>query len=382
MTNVQKIIKALREHKNVLLYGPPGTGKSHLMKEVANQWASFAGSKSALDIVVDTKEERKPFSEQLKNCVTTRWVTFHQGYSYEDFILGMRPVTIPGGGFSVEPKPGVLLELAATAKNGGEGILLIDEINRGNTSKIFGEFITLMEHDKRLGVDGVPAPTTVTVTLPYLSPGEEIDINTSQGAETISREFQMPANVFTLASMNSVDKSISPLDTAFRRRFHIINLAPTEIEIRNAVGLAIGEVWTKDLKSTSLDSKSVSILSAALLVKLNRAIGVYLGSDFMLGQWYLVGLKDAKDIEARTILSDLWLYKILPQLIELFHGRDDQLAAILELETTNKVGSAIILHNPSEQEIEYGATGYLEVASEAPSEIEILTFLQSLVTEH
>ena len=379
---VKSITSALREHKNVLLYGPPGTGKSFLMKEVANQWGKDAKSNSKHSIRIDTQEERKPFSAHKSDAVASRWVTFHQGYSYEDFVLGMRPIAEKQGGFSVVPKPGVLLELAAIAKKGGEGLLLIDEINRGNTSKIFGEFITLMENDKRLDVEGSSTPTTVTVTLPYLTPGEAIEIKTSEGNASISREFQMPANIFTLASMNSVDKSITPLDTAFRRRFHIINLAPTDMAIRQAVGITSDDNWNEKLASVVLDSKSVAILSATLLGKLNRAIGFYLGSDFMLGQWYLAGLKNSSDEGARAILAERWIYKILPQLIELFHGRNDQLAAILGLENINDNGSGVTLHIPTDYEGENGATSYLEVVSIKPSVDDILIFLQTLVSNY
>jgi len=238
-----------------------------------------------------------------------------------------------------------------------------------------------MERVKRLDHNGLIQPTTVTVTLPYLSPGETVEVSTGVDSQTISREFQMPANIYTLASMNSVDKSIAPLDTAFRRRFHIINLAPTETDIRSAVGIDSTQSWDSTLQSTSLDKNSTILLSVALMIKLNRAIGFYLGGDFMLGQWYLAGLKDATDISARKILSELWLYKLLPQLIELFHGRDEQLAIILGPDTVGHAGSAVILHKPTEEEADLGATSYLEVASKKPTEVEILNFLQAMVAD-
>nr|WP_163004141.1 AAA family ATPase [Pseudomonas viridiflava] len=382
--SVREIIDALHRHTNVLLYGPPGTGKSHLMKEVARHFEEQTDSSNIKKVLIDTCEERTPFTEQAKVGCATRWVTFHQGYSYEDFILGMRPIAAPGGGFSIQPRPGVLLELAAEASQGGIGLLLVDEINRGNTSRIFGEFITLMEQDKRLSAQGEYTDTTVTITLPYLAPKEVVEVETSNGAEKIYREFAMPARVYTLASMNSVDKSVSPLDIALRRRFHVINLAPSEKAIIEAVGLS-ATISLSDIASSSsqwelasLTSQEAAILGAALLIKLNRSIGLYLGSDFMLGQWYLPPLNNLSASEAKAFLAEAWLYRILPQLIELFHSRDEQLVVLLGIGLGKGVGSGINLIEPSADESEYGASSYIEMSGVAPQESEVLSYLLQL----
>lgn len=369
---VNEIVDALKRHRNVLLYGPPGTGKSHIMRAVARHFEAETASVNKL--FIDTGEERLPFSQSAGVGCVTRWVTFHQGYSYEDFVVGMRPVTA-GNGFSIQPRPGVLLELAAEARQGGKGLLLIDEVNRGNTSRIFGEFITLMEHDKRLDEQGECTDTTVTITLPYLSPGEFVEVNCSKGVERISREFAMPANVYTLASMNSVDKSISPIDTALRRRFFVINLAPTEKAIIEAVGLSDSIALRDSAVSADLSSHDVAVLGATLLIKLNRSIGLYLGNDFMLGQWYLSSLSKLEPAKASASLVEAWLYRILPQLVELFHGRDEQLISVLCLSSGKSVGSGLIVSEPSSDEIEFGASSYVEVASPAPQDDEVLKFL-------
>lgn len=371
------IIRALKKHKNVLLYGPPGTGKSHLMQAVANHFASEPWHNASNVICIDTDEERTPFSEHAAPSIATRWVTFHQGYSYEDFIVGMRPVASGSGGFSIAPRPGVLLELIAEAKQ-SEGLLLIDEINRGNTSRIFGEFITLMENDKRLNEEGLTTDTTVTITLPYLASGETISVTTPSGLVEISREFTMPANIYTLASMNSVDKSISPMDTALRRRFHVINLAPTKQAIIEAVGLS--ELPSlPDTDSVDLTSKDIATLAVYLLLKLNRGIGLYLGSDFMIGQWYLSKISDMSTDDAKQSLCDSWLYRIVPQLIELFHGRDEQLIALLGSNLIVCNGSGLSLFEANADESEYGATSYLEIASPPPSLDRTIKFLSDFV---
>jgi 5-methylcytosine-specific restriction protein B len=376
---VEQVVEALKQHKNVLLYGPPGTGKSHLMKRVANHLESDAASRSASVIAIDTAEERTPFSVQSYSGIVTRWVTFHQGYSYEDFILGMRPISSEKGGFSIKPRPGVLLELVAEARRGGEGLLLIDEINRGNTSRIFGEFITLMEEDKRLDSQGNATNSTVTITLPYLSPAETVDIETSGGTESIGREFSMPANIYTLASMNSVDKSVAPIDTALRRRFHVINLAPTREGIAAAVGLQENDALRTAEVGADLTSEDIAVLAASILIKLNRSIGLYLGSDFMLGQWYLAPLSQMDIEDAKASLVESWLFRLVPQLIELFHGRDEQLITCLGVGKHHLKRLGITVVEPSGDEVEYGATTYIEILSSAPEENALIESLQRLI---
>src|SRR5207247_9261393 len=125
--------------------------------------------------------------------------------------------------------PGLLLQLAAFARQPGcAALLAIDEINRGNVSRIFGEFITLLEPDKRLLKDGNVGERTVQVTLPYLRPGQPVLLDLGGKEVPIVREFTLPRSLYTLASMNSVDKSVAPLDTALRRRFHVIELPADE----------------------------------------------------------------------------------------------------------------------------------------------------------
>lgn len=363
-----KVVEALRRHKNVLLYGPPGTGKSHLMKKVASLLGSDDGGQTTGSVAVDTDEERNSFSQVSKLSVASRWVTFHQGYSYEDFVIGMRPIAAAGGGFALTPRPGVLLELVAEAKGGTTGLLLIDEINRGNTSRIFGEFITLMEPDKRLGSDGAVTSTTVTITLPYLSPGEVVAVATSKGQVVdIKREFQMPESILTLASMNSVDKSISPMDTALRRRFYIINLAPTSEDIRKAVGLG----------PSAEPHNHVAELAVSVVDKINQSIGYYLGSDFMLGQWYLPNLV-GEEIAARGAFAECWLYRICPQLLELFHGKEDQLIAVLGGSAMiNQYGTGIVVREPSDSQRDQGAMAYVEVRTPAPAPDDVMKYLEA-----
>ena len=153
------------------------------------------------------------------------WVTFHQSYSYEEFIVGLRPDPASEKLLSLEPSPGLLLELAEWARVPGQSsLLVIDEINRGNVSRVFGEFITLIEPDKRLADDGHPTDRTVAINLPYIKPGIPVTVQVDGADVNVENPFTMPLRLYTLASMNSVDKSIAPLDSALRRRFHVSSL--------------------------------------------------------------------------------------------------------------------------------------------------------------
>lgn len=98
MTTAHDVITALKEHKNVLLYGPPGTGKSHLMNEVARLFAADENESSAT-VSIDTSSEEMPFVEHEEPRAVVRWVTFHQSYAYEDFVIGLRPTLGDKGGF-------------------------------------------------------------------------------------------------------------------------------------------------------------------------------------------------------------------------------------------------------------------------------------------
>ncbi|NHZ91400.1 AAA domain-containing protein [Massilia sp. CCM 8733] len=373
---VSEIINALRRHKNVLLYGPPGTGKSHLMNEVARLFSvDDDGAEVDHGIFVDTGSEAVPLVVGSAARVPSRWVTFHQGYSYEDFVLGLRPHAAPGGGFSLVPRPGVLLELAAEAQQGA-GLLLIDEINRGNTSRIFGEFITLMEPSKRLDAAGNETLETITLTLPYLAPGESINVITAGGAEReLHRHFAMPAGLYTLASMNSVDKSIAPIDTAMRRRFHTINLFPSTHDLRSAVGLPPSDSAALDPIGGIDTNDGVARLAVRVMEKLNRGIGLHLGQDFMLGHWYLQAVRANAHAAIPDALVETWLFRILPQLIELFHGRTEVLIALLGLDLSD-AGSGLQVHEPDSDESEAGAMAYLASAEPAPQSAAVLAFLQ------
>src|SRR4051812_3296675 len=157
-------------------------------------------------LFIDTASEDEPIVLAKDTKIKVGWVTFHQSYSYEEFIVGLRPDPAGTKLLSLDPSPGLLLELAEWARVPDQAALLvIDEINRGNVSRIFGEFITLIEVDKRLADDGNKTDQTVEINLPYIKPETDVRVDVGGTEMPVDNPFTMPRRLYTLASMNSVD---------------------------------------------------------------------------------------------------------------------------------------------------------------------------------
>jgi 5-methylcytosine-specific restriction protein B len=206
-----RIEAVLRRKGQVILYGPPGTGKTYRALAVANELAArYAFRKSFVDL---TTSERKTVAD---GDGLVRVCTFHPGWGYEDFIEGLRPTTI-NGRMVFEPREGIFKRLCADAYNQSNRhfFLVVDEINRGDLPRIFGELLTAIEYDKR--DRQIILPVTGAV-------------------------FAVPKNVFIIGTMNTADRSISIMDTALRRRFGFVELMPESnlLAGRKAGGLLLG----------------------------------------------------------------------------------------------------------------------------------------------
>lgn len=264
---------------NLIIYGAPGTGKTYSTTEYAV--ATIEGRQVRKDLSAD---DRKTLMDQYRALAKDGkivFTTFHQNYGYEDFIQGLRP-TSNNGALDFVPVNGVFKKIANTAMSDQENnyVIIIDEINRGNISKIFGELITLIEDDKRWGEDN-----QLSVTLPS---GEE---------------FAVPNNLYIIGTMNSADKSIALIDTALRRRFEFEEVAPNP-------ELIVDETLKK------------------VLVSLNELLRKQLeSSDLLIGHAYFIG-KTAAD------LSNILNRNIIPLLYEYFYDQEkkvkDALAKVLE----------------------------------------------------
>lgn len=261
---------------NFILYGAPGTGKTYTTAEYA--LAILENRK--VDLSKKSTEQRKELMSQYKNYVKQGrivFTTFHQSYSYEDFVQGLRPKT-DAENLSFGSVDGVFKKIADTAKSHPtkDYVIIIDEINRANISKVFGELITLIEDDKRWG-----ELNAISVNLPS---GEE---------------FTVPNNLYIIGTMNSADKSISLIDAALRRRFDFIEVVPNPEMIDD-----------EDLRN--------------VMLKLNSNLVNELEStDLLIGHSYFIG-KTIND------LSAIFNRNIIPLLYEYFYDQNKKVKSHIE----------------------------------------------------
>ena len=246
-----RILESIRLRRNLILQGPPGTGKTFIAQRIA--WCLIG----------------------RKNAARVELVQFHQSYSYEDFVQGYRPTA--SGGFSL--KNGVFFEFCQRAREKPEEsfVFIIDEINRGNLSRIFGELLMLIEADKR-GPD-------YAAKLTYESEGER---------------FFVPPNVYILGMMNTADRSLALVDYALRRRFAFEELIP-----------AFGTDQFRDfLQDIGLDVSLINVIDERMEA-LNKEIrnDDELGRGFQIGHSFFVPGDDDE-------LSDDWYEHVVRTQIQ------------------------------------------------------------------
>ena len=204
MKDLNKYIDILGLKKNIILQGAPGTGKTY---STANLALRIIGE----DTTGFSHQEIMKKYDEKKDQI--RFITFHQSMDYEDFVEGIKPKVCNGNVvYSVEP--GIFKQICTSAKENPKDnyVLIIDEINRGNVAKIFGELITLIEADKRkiVGEPGNENQHTITVKLPYSK-----------------EDFSVPSNLYIIGTMNTIDRSTGTLDYVLRRRFAFATVSST-----------------------------------------------------------------------------------------------------------------------------------------------------------
>ena len=284
---------------NQILYGPPGTGKTYGTIDKALEILCERGE---IDSIPQERDEKKKKFDEFMEQGQIGFVTFHQSYGYEDFVEGIRP-RLSGENdesqvsekMEYEIKDGIFKRMCQNASINYEKpyILIIDEINRGNISKILGELITLLEPSKRKGES-----EALEVTLPY------------------SQEpFSVPNNLYIIGTMNTADRSIALLDTALRRRFEFIEMLPNP----------------KELEKISCDDAEIDLKE--LLKAMNNRIEFLLDRERTIGHSFFFekAVNKGNDSYELTLtdLKAVFKNKILPLLQEYFYDDYAKINAVL-----------------------------------------------------
>ncbi|WP_282848209.1 McrB family protein [Microbacterium oxydans] len=250
---LRKVVSALHRRGQVILYGPPGTGKTYVARALADRLG-------------------KPGS-------VVKRIQFHPSYTYEDFFAGYRPVTDAAGQLSFSLTRGPLREIADEARKNPDvsHVLMIDEINRANLSKVFGELYYLLEYRD-----------------------DAIDVLYAGSGDDGGKSFSLPANVLIIGTMNTADRSIALLDSAMRRRFAFFELHPDVAPVKGILGR-----WSQHHQQTLPIADLFELLNESIRDREDR-----------IGPSHLLRTDDLDKDDLRAV----WEESILPLLEERHIG--------------------------------------------------------------
>lgn len=255
-TDYERLTRLILKKKNVILQGAPGVGKT------------YAAKRLAYSIM------------QVKDTSRVTMIQFHQSYSYEDFIMGYRPTKT---GFELTPGPFYEFCKKAQDDEDREYFFIIDEINRGNLSKIFGELLMLIETDKR---------------------GESLRLLYK------NELFSVPPNVYIIGMMNTADRSLAMIDYALRRRFAFYELKP-----------ALQTTQFEDMKVIAENEKYNKLIGQ--VIALNKVIEAdeSLGSGFVIGHSYFCVSEKISDEDVSAIIE----FELIPLIKEYWFDEQSKI---------------------------------------------------------
>ena len=259
-SSLAEVVADLREKRQVIFYGPPGTGKTYVARRIAQQCRLGGGDFSI--------------------------VQFHPAYSYEDFVEGFRPRLHNGQpGFELVPGPLRRIAAQAAANPNATHILVIDELNRSNVAKVFGELYFLLEYRD-----------------------EEMELQYGGGAASGPAKFRLPENLWLICTMNTADRSIALMDAALRRRFYFAPFFSGEPPVRGLL-----RRWLE------LHNPEMSWLADLVDLTNERLGDRHLG----IGPSYFMSNPEELD-EGRV--RRIWKRAVIPYIEEQFFGNEDRLA--------------------------------------------------------
>lgn len=308
----------------------------------------FAGDwkDECIDLFAIVDRLKKGDFDQTQPIKRYSFVTFHQSYGYEEFVEGLRPLLLddPTKNIGYEIKKGAFFQLCIDARNdpGHRYAMVIDEINRGNISKIFGELITLIEPDKREGSEHA-----FPVMLPY-----------SQ------KPFLVPANVDIIGTMNTADRSLALLDTALRRRFEFVPVMPDTRAIKDPADPESAPLAGLKI---NFDGKSIDV--PLMLQRMNERIEALYDRDHTIGHAYFTFLRGMNDgVERFDGLVNIFRNRIIPLLEEYFFEDWQKIRLVL---ADNQKGEGVCFINVSDDQKGdlddlFGSNHDLEVYSTKP----------------
>ena len=290
--DVRAVSSLISEYRNIILYGPPGTGKTYLVREAALYWLARTNKIS----VTDAGKHYLSF------------VQFHPSYGYEDFIRGLTASTDSEGRLHYLYRDGLFVETCLKAQLAGnkkQFVLIIDEINRGDIPRIFGELMCLLEYRER-----------------------KYQINLQYPDKDGNRAFYVPENLHVIGTMNTADRSIALLDTALRRRFQLHEILPDSGKITSLI--QVGSSDEKCEPRTILEIINKNIRDQGLREK-------------QIGHSYFMQA-DGTAIDDLGVLMGRFNGQILPLLQEYFFDDMEALNNVVGSKFVNLKTGAIVRH--------------------------------------